>query len=153
LDKTKGTLTGTPAASDVGTHACVVTATNGNKPDAAQGISIIVATAGAAPAPTGPPKISSALTAQATVGVPFSFHLSATGAPTVTISVPTATCASWLHFNGTDTLSGTPTTVGPAQCVLVAASTAAGMTPDTEQLTVTVNGPAPLHLLLNLTVQ
>ncbi len=102
-------ISGTPTAT--GTSTIVVTATNAynGTSTTTQDLSIVV---------TAPPAITSAASAGAAVGLPFSFTVSSQGYPTPSLGW-SGTLPSGLtftdHGNGTGTLSGTPTSAGVTQ--------------------------------------
>ncbi len=86
----------------------------------------------------GAPVITSALTATATVGAPFSYTLTATGSPVPTRSV--TQLPAWASFNATTgVISGTPTHAGTFSIGLRATNT--GGTSQ-QALMLTVDGPA-----------
>jgi hypothetical protein len=132
FDAATNTLSGTPAAGDVGDHAITLTASNGISPDATQTFTIAVASNSVAPSFTSTP-ITAANAEQA-----YSYTPTASGTPNPTI---TATMLpSWLTFTG-GVLSGTPSAgdAGDHDVVLTAAN---GASPDaTQSFTITV---APL---------
>jgi hypothetical protein len=96
------TITGTPSA--LGDYPIILTASNGNGPDATQNFLLMVPNAPAA-AITSP----SAMTA--TAGSPFSFTVSTTGSPVPTLSrtgsLPEGVTFTNNH-DGTATIAGTP---------------------------------------------
>ena len=84
-----------------------------------------------------PPTITSALTATASVGVPFSYSIIANGAPPITLG--TSGLPAGLSCSGA-VISGTPTAAGTSGITLTASHPSAGT--DTRTLTLTV-GPSP----------
>jgi plastocyanin len=100
-----------------------------------------------APAGPAPPVIASALTVAATVNLPFSFTLTATGSPPIAFSATGLPPGLTLTGN---IISGTPTATGTFAVTLQATN---GAGTDTETLTITIGGggagggPAPPVIL------
>jgi hypothetical protein len=98
------TLSGTPATGSAGTYALTIKAHNGVGTDASQSFTLTVMQA---------PAISSANSTTFTAGKAGSFTVTATGAPTPSLT-ETGTLPSGVTFmdngNGTATLNGTPAT-------------------------------------------
>ena len=95
------TLSGTPTAASGGTYPITFTATN-TAGTTTQSFVLIV---------SGPPAITTAASATATVGSSFNFTVNATGAPapTMTESGALPQGLTWVdNGNGTATLAGTP---------------------------------------------
>jgi Putative Ig domain len=95
------TITGTPTAASAGTYPITFTATNPSG-TVTQSFTLTV---------TGPPAITSAASATATVGSAFNFMVKATGAPapTLTESGTLPQGLTWVdNGNGTASLAGTP---------------------------------------------
>ena len=151
-----GSITGTPTAT--GITSATVTATNSYGTSPAAKLTFNVQT----PIPQ-PPSITSPLTATATVGVPFSYQITATNSPTnyfvvvpsnvgtVGTTTPPYTYPSLppglTYDTTTGIFSGTPTTAGTYN-VITAAMNAGGVTAlsDTNPLVLTINpssGGAP----------
>src|SRR4029077_442388 len=91
-----------------GTYPLVITASNGNLPDAMQNFTLTVQ---ATPPVLQAPAITSAATSTFTVGIPGAFAITTTGTPTSQVSL-TGPRPSWLSYvdngDGTASLSGTP---------------------------------------------
>ncbi len=138
FDAATGVLSGTPAATDVGTASVVVTASNGVSPDATQTFTITVSAASVAPA------ITSTATTTAQVGVAYSYTVVATGNPAPTITV--AGLPAWLTFDGTATISGTPAAgdVGTAGPITVTATGFGNPAIQTFSITVAPAGAIPV---------
>ncbi|MFH1377881.1 MAG: choice-of-anchor Q domain-containing protein [Planctomycetota bacterium] len=120
------TISGTPAVGDVGlSETITITASNGVEPDAIQTFSITVN-----PAPVAP-MITTTAPTTATAESVYSYLIIATGIPTLTLSV--TNLPAWLSFDGTDTITGTPTTgdIGLSETITITASN--GTTPDAIQ--------------------
>ena len=102
IDNGNGTamLSGTPTST--GTTSLTVTATNGVSPAASQTMTVIVGQA---------PAITSAGTASATVGSPFTMTVTTSGYPVPSIGATGLPAGFSLtdNGNGTATISGTPT--------------------------------------------
>ncbi|MBA2481452.1 MAG: putative Ig domain-containing protein [Planctomycetes bacterium] len=125
LNPTTGVITGAPTSA--GTFAMVVGAINSAGTDT-QTVTVTVT--------NPPPGITSAQTAAATIGVPFTYDIVATGAPT---SFGAAPLPTWLTVDtATGRLSGTPTAAGVASVALSA--TNSGGT-GTGIVTITISGP------------
>ncbi|MDA8297254.1 MAG: hypothetical protein M0004_11835 [Actinomycetota bacterium] len=124
------TISGTPSAPT--TTSVVLSATN-SVASATQQLAIVVMSTPAFTSPTS---------ATATVGVPFSFTVSASGVPTPVLSESGALPAG-LGFvdngNGTATISGTPTNQASSVLTLSATNSAGSAT---QRLTITVNSAA-----------
>jgi len=119
-------LSGTPTAT--GTTSLAVKASNGVSPDATQSYTVVVGQA---------PAFTSAASAKASVGSPYSFKVTTSGYPAP--SFGWSNVPAGLTFkdnrNGTATLAGTPTTAGTYAMALSAAS---GYGTAQQTLTVTV---------------
>jgi PKD repeat protein len=89
-----------------------------------------------------PPTISSPLTASGNVGSPFSYTITAVGAPTITFATP-QNLPLHLSFDGTSTISGIPATQGTFNIALSASNTK-GSTNAT--LVLTVGPPVPVAI-------
>jgi len=133
------TLSGTLAAGTAGSYPITITATNGVAPAATQSFTLTVKP------PPQAPQITSANSANFTVGSSGSFVVSSTGSPTATLSESGA-LPSGITFvdnqDGTATLSGTPAanTVGSYPITITASN---GVAPNaTQNFTVNVQ-PAP----------
>ncbi|MGD0089090.1 MAG: kelch repeat-containing protein, partial [Planctomycetota bacterium] len=87
---------------------------------------------------SGAPAITSPLTAAGTVGVAFSYQITASNSPT---GFGISGSPAWLNFNGSGALSGTPTATGSWNAT-ISATNAAGTGSAT--LAITVNPPAPV---------
>ncbi|MGD0881915.1 MAG: putative Ig domain-containing protein [Acidimicrobiales bacterium] len=99
LNDTTGVLSGTPAAGSGGSYPIVITAANGNSPNATQDFTLTVDQA---------PAITSAGSTSFTVGTAGTFTVTATGNPAPTFS-ETGTLPSGVTLNATTgVLSGTP---------------------------------------------
>jgi uncharacterized repeat protein (TIGR01451 family) len=86
----------------------------------------------------GAPVITSGLSLAATVGTAFSYTLTATGSPTITLSVNSL--PAWASFDsGTGVISGTPTSAGTVSIGLRASN---GVGVSNQTLVLTVDGPA-----------
>ncbi len=130
LTLTGNVLSGTPSA--VGTVGPItITAANGVNPNATQQFSITVN-----PALTAP-QITSTAPTTGTVGTLYTYNITTTGYPAVTLSV--SGNPAWLTLTGS-TLSGTPTAVGTFGPITITASN--GVNPNaTQQFSINV-GPA-----------
>jgi hypothetical protein len=126
-------ISGTPTAAGVVT--VVITAANGTSPNATQTLSIQVASK---------PAVTSASSATATAGKPFSFTVTAGGYPAPSLGW-SGTLPPGLSFkdngNGTATISGTPTGAWLADLGILATN-ASGTVTNAFTLTV-VPAPAP----------
>jgi hypothetical protein len=138
VDNGNGTalLSGTPTAT--GTATLTLTAANKVGSTATQSWSVMVGQA---------PAFTSAGSASASVGSPFSFTVTTSGYPAPWIT-ETAALPAWLTFtanaDGTATFSGTPTATDIGQIsVGLGASSLAGSTSQTLDLTVAAPAPAP----------
>jgi uncharacterized repeat protein (TIGR01451 family) len=124
-------LTGTPACGTAGTYPLSISATNGAGSPATQTLSLVVATA-----PSAKPSFTSAGSANATLGTPFTFTVTASCNPLPSISMTTTNGISLTdNHNGTATLSGTPTTSGISTLPIIA-SNYLGLTAQNFTLTV-----------------
>ena len=103
FDPSTGTLSGTPASSDIGTYSgIVVSVGNGKKAAALAAFSIQVT------APP-PPTISGTPASQVTAGQAYSFVPGATGPAGSTLTFSAQNLPSWAAFStSTGALSGTP---------------------------------------------
>lgn len=103
-----GELTGTPAATDIGTGAGItISATNGWQPDGQVNFQLTVE--------GQRPQITSAPVTTATAGTTYSYIVTASGIPAPALSA--TTLPGWLSFDpGTGELSGVPGSgdIGPA---------------------------------------
>jgi hypothetical protein len=126
------TISGTPAATTVGSSSINLTATNATG-TATQLLALTVALASA-------PAITSSATASFTLGTSGSFTVTSTGTPLPTISTTTALPAGLTlvaNADGTATISGTPTASGTKNVKLTAAN---GINPKaTQTLVLTVS--------------
>lgn len=86
------------------------------------------------------PRISSALTANAVEGQPFSYSIVATGSKTITYS--TSPAVPGLTLNG-NVLSGTPTAAGDYDVTITATNSAAAESKVLKLKVLAVNSPAP----------
>ncbi len=126
-----GTITGIPAAGTGGSYPLTVTATNGTSVQT-QNIVLTVAQA---------PQFTSATSATALTGTPFSFTVASTGVPAATItrlgSLPSGIIFT-AGANGTATLSGTPSSLaaGRSYPITFTATNSAGAV--TQAFTLTV---------------
>lgn len=129
------TLSGTPSDTDVGTAGPItITATNGNAPDATEVFSINVS------AVDTPPMITSTAPTTASVGVPYTYTITATGFPTPTISA--MNLPGWLTLNGAD-LTGTPLGVDAGQSAVITITANNGIDPEaTQDFQIDVDQPA-----------
>jgi hypothetical protein len=119
-------LTGKPAATDGGAASVVITADNGSAPPTKQTLTVSV---------TSVPAVTSADSAQLTVGAAGSFTVTTTGFPspklTVDGALPSGVTASE-NSNGSVTLSGTPAAGSAGRySVKVTAKSSAGTTEQT----------------------
>jgi len=152
LNATTGVITGTPTAT--GTTVVTLTATNGTGSGSTT-LTITIAAAAVAPIITSP------TTAPATVGAPFTYTSTATGAPT---SYSATGLPTGLVLNaGTGAITGTPTATGTFVVALtatnasgsstatititVAAATAAPVIPSPATAPATVGSPFPTYLI------
>jgi putative Ig domain-containing protein len=143
VDNRNGTaaLAGVPAAGTMGSYPLTITAANGVSPNATQNFILTVN------APQTAPAITSANSANFTVGSAGSFMVTATGSPTPALSY-VGTLPGGVTFtnnsNGTATLAGTPDTAAAGKSYPLIIKAANGVTPDaTQNFTLTVNGIAP----------
>jgi photosystem II stability/assembly factor-like uncharacterized protein len=130
FDGTTGVLSGTPGAADVGQLSLEILAANGTQPDDTQTFTLTVASAAVAITSTAP--------TAAQVGTPYTYTVTTSGSPAPSVSV--TGLPAWLTFNGTDTLSGTPTAAGTTGTITVTASNGIS-TSATETFAITI---APL---------
>jgi hypothetical protein len=125
------TLTGTPTAASAGTYPITFTAKNPSG-TVTQSFTLTV---------TGPPAISTAATATATVGSAFNFTVKATGSPAAALAEAGALPAglSWVdNGNGTATVAGTPGVgAGGSYPLTISAANAFGTV--TQKFTLTVD--------------
>jgi len=123
-----GALSGTPTT--VETANFTITASNGTGSDS-ESFSIAVV-----PAPV-PPTITSADPSDAAAGIPYSFVVTASGAPDPTFAVTSGSLPSGLDLDGvTGEIFGTPSAVGSASFTITASN---GVGPgDTETYTIHV---------------
>lgn len=127
------TLSGTPAAGDVGAAGpFTVSAQNGIAPDDTETFTITVS-AGVAPT------ITSTEITTATVGTLYTYTVTATGTPSPTLSA--AGLPAWLTFTpGTGVLSGTPAAGDVGVTGTITITAANGVSPDdTQSFTITVS--------------
>ena len=131
------TISGTPASGTAGTYPVTVTATNVSDDSTSTLDLTITVSASAAPA------ITSAGTADFTLGTAGAFAVTTTGSPTPGIT-ETGTLPAGLTFvdqhNGTALLSGTPTATGTTALTVTAAN---GNAPNATQTLTVVVGQAP----------
>ena len=121
------TLAGTPAAGTGGSYPLTIAATNGVSPNASQSFTLVVGTA---------PAITSADAVTAPLGSPMTFHVTATGDPTPTITA-SGVLPKGVTFSA-GTLSGTPKQAGAFEIGLVASN---GVSPSAVQdFSLTVSG-------------
>jgi hypothetical protein len=130
-----GLISGTPTAA--GTWTVTVRATNtGGTGTATLALTIALA----------PPVITGAATASGTVGVSFSYQITATNSPTSFGA--TGLPAGLLVNTGTGLISGTPTAAGTSTVTLSATNSAG---PGTATLTLTI-APAPPGIIIDATI-
>ncbi len=135
MNATSGVLSGTPAAADIGTLQLEVTASNGLQPDSVQAFTLTVASAAVT--------ITSSAPTTAQVGTPYTYTVTTSGSPAPTLSV--TGLPAWLTFDGTDTISGTPTAAGTTGTITVTATN--GMSTQGKQtFSITVALPPGLPL-------
>ncbi len=134
IDEPSGLISGTPTAT--GVTAVTIAADNA----IGTGTETLTLTVASANAPT----ITSPLTADATVGVPFTYTITASNSPTTfgASGLPAALVVD----TSTGRISGVPSAAGTAT-VLISASNAGGTSSAT--LTIGVLGPAPGSPLIN----
>jgi hypothetical protein len=122
-----GLLSGTPGGGDGGTHAVVITASNGVSLDASQAFTLTVLEA---PTVTSPPA------ATFTVGQPGSFEVTADGFPHPTFTVTDGSLPTGVTLSSTGHLSGAATATGDSTVTITATN---GVAPDaTQSFTLTV---------------
>ncbi|WP_370249479.1 putative Ig domain-containing protein [Nocardioides sp.] len=109
-----GIISGTPTTA--GTFAVTLVAINGQTPSATLPITLTIEPAPAAPT------ISGAATANAAVGVPFTYTPTVGGHPAPTVTTTSALPPGLTLAAGTGVLSGTPTTPGTYPVTLTAAN-------------------------------
>ena len=117
------TLSGTPTSVDAGTSLTItITAANGIAPIAVQTFEIDVCQS---------PAITSTPLMTAYVGYPYSYSIIAIGTPALSLSV--SDLPDWLSFDGTVTISGTPTAenIGLSETITLTATN--GIEPDAVQ--------------------
>ncbi len=136
LDSKSGSLSGTPAASAVGTYKDIsITATDGVKTSTIPSITIKVSTSGAGKPPTTPPsspppappgnsapQISGTPATSVVAGALYSFQPSASDANGDKLTFSVKNAPSWASFSATSgKLSGTPTTanVGTTSNIMI----------------------------------
>ena len=125
LNSTTGVISGTPTTA--GTVRLTLSATNADGTGAGVSLTITVA---------GPPVVTSATTAGATVGTAFAYQITATGNPT---SYSVSGLRDGLSLNAsTGKITGTPTTAGTVRLGLTATNSSG--TSATVTLTITVAG-------------
>ena len=121
---TAGALTGTPANADVGSHAVVITATDGTA-STTDSFTVVVANANDAPTIT-----STAVTSVDEDAV-YSYTVTANDADGDTLTMTGTTVPSWLTFTAsTGVLTGTPTNdhVGSHSVVITVADAVSSVT-------------------------
>ncbi|WP_390903733.1 putative Ig domain-containing protein [Shewanella seohaensis] len=122
-----GVLSGTPTNANVGSHAVVLRATDGDGLTIDQSFTIVVANVNDAPT------ISSTALTSATQDAAYSYTLVATDSDVGdSLTLSTVTLPSWLSFNtATGVLSGTPTNANVgSHAVLLRATDGDGLTID-----------------------
>jgi len=134
LDATTGVISGTPAAGTAGSYVVDIKAIN------AAGVGSAEATINVAPN-AGSPVISSALSATATAGTAFSYHITASNTPTA-YSVAAGTLPPGLSLS-TGVISGTPTTPGLYE-VGISAGNGSGIGDSLVYITVAPSANAPV---------
>lgn len=128
VNSSSGIISGTPTS--LGTVNGAISATNGaGTANAALAITVV----------SGPPGITSPLGAQATLGQPFNYQITATNSPT---SFTASGLPAGLSVNTTTGLiSGTPTTAGTSNAGITATNVVGS---GTATLVITVVPPAPV---------
>lgn len=125
VNETTGVITGIPA--EPGIVAVTITATNGTGSSTAL-LTITINSSALAPV------LTSAPVAAGTVGVPFTFQLTASNSPTA-FAVTAGTLPSPLALNAsTGAITGTPTAAGQTRVWLAASNSAGGRGPAVEVL-------------------
>ncbi|MFB2730100.1 Ig-like domain-containing protein, partial [Shewanella mangrovisoli] len=122
-----GVLSGTPTNANVGSHAVLLRATDGDGLTADQSFTIVVANVNDAPT------ISSTAITSATQDAAYSYTLVATDSDVGdSLTLSAVTLPSWLSFNAaTGVLSGTPTNANVgSHAVLLRATDVDGLTAD-----------------------
>ena len=134
VDTATGVISGTPTA--VGVTIVTLTATNATGTSLPATLTITVAAAGSVPV------VTSATTAPATVGMAFTYAITATGSPT---SFTATNLPPGLAVNtATGVISGTPTAAGVTIVTLTATNGAGTSLPATLTITVAAAGIAPV---------
>jgi hypothetical protein len=137
LTLTNKTLSGTPAAGDVGvTPTITITASNGNLPNATQNFTITVASNAIAPTITSTPP------ATATLFSTYTYTLAGTGTPALTAgSYSVSGNPPWLTLSG-GVLSGTPGIFHAGTTGTITITANNGVAPNaTQSFTITVSAP------------
>jgi hypothetical protein len=124
FDSARGTLSGTPAAANVGTYSgIVISVSDGQAPSVSLPAFSITVTA-ASPPPNNPPTISGSPPTTGSVGTAYTFTPTATdpdSGTTLTFSITSR--PAWATFNGsTGRLSGTPTAAGTFANITISVS-------------------------------
>ena len=104
FDATSGVLSGTPAASDEGSHSVTLSVSDGTS-STTQSFTIN----GTVPAVNNAPVVSSTAATTATEGTEYSYTLAATDSDGDTLTMAATTLPAWLSFDAASgVLSGTP---------------------------------------------
>ncbi len=122
FDRTTGRLSGTPAASNIGTFDGIVIAVSDRRRMAYLPAFRITVQASSTPTNT-PPVISGAAATSATVGAAYSFQPSASDADGNALTFSIANKPSWATFStSTGRLSGTPTVAATHSGITISVS-------------------------------
>ncbi len=133
FDAQTGVLSGTPAASDLGSLQVEITADNGIAPTATQSFTLTIASAQLVITSTAP--------TAGQVGTVWTYTVTTSGAPAPTVTV--TGLPSWLTFDGVDTLVGVPNQTGTTGTITITAAN--GLSADgVESFTITVAPMAPI---------
>ncbi|HVS22403.1 MAG TPA: putative Ig domain-containing protein, partial [Gammaproteobacteria bacterium] len=124
FDSARGTLSGTPAAGNVGTYSgIVISVSDGQAPSVSLAAFSITVTA-ASPPPNNPPTISGIPLTTGSVGTAYTFTPTASDPDTgTTLTFSVANKPTWATFSvSTGQLQGTPTAAGTFASIAISVS-------------------------------
>ncbi len=147
FDSATGSLSGTPAESDAGDTAIILTVSDGTD-EMTQSFTITVTV----PVPVNnAPVITSTSIEAATASADYSYTLAATDADNDSLTMSATTIPAWLAFDETTgILSGTPTDSDEGDHTVVLAVTD-GSDETTQSFTITVSVSAPVNTAPEIT--